>query len=413
MARSAAHLFHDLGCYLVARGHQVSVVTEFPWRRLGCAEFAAKYRNARFWLRETMDGMDVMRVRRFPFREGSLIGRGINALLLPFTFYLGARSTGQKDVALVYSPPLTLGMAAFLLQRLHHVPFVFNVQDITPQDLIDLGLMKDPLLICFFEWMERFTYAQAACIVVHSEGNRQYLITQRSVSPDKVVVIPNWVDIDLIRPSDRLNGFREKHGLGTSFLVCYAGSMGYAQDLNPIIQAAKELQEYEDILFLVIGEGVRASEWRQKVERLRLRNVRFLPLQPKTLYPSIVSASDVGVVPLTEELRTPVVPAKLLDFMAGDRPVIATVNLDGDTSRIIREANCGYALAPDDGQGVAEAILALYHDQSMARQLGSNGRAYAESHFSLKVCTTQYEELFRQIVRKQAICQPKAGPRRV
>jgi glycosyltransferase involved in cell wall biosynthesis len=213
------------------------------------------------------------------------------------------------------------------------------------------------------------------------------------------VVIPNWVDIDLIHPSDRLNGFREEHGLGNRFLVCYAGTMGYAQDLNPIIQAAKELQEYEDILFLLIGEGIRASEWQQEVKQLRLRNVRFLPLQPKTVYPSIVSASDVGLVPLTEELHTPVVPGKLLDFMAGGRPVIATVNLDGDTSKIIKEANCGYAFAPDDGQGVAEAILALYHDRSMAHQLGSNGRAYAKSHFSLKVCAAKYEALFRQITQ--------------
>lgn len=400
IARSAAHLFHDLGCYLVARGHQVSVVTEFPWRRLGSAESAARYWSARFRLQETMDGMDVVRVRRFPFREGSLIGRGINALLLPLTFYFGARSMGQADVALVYCPPLTLGLAAFFLQRFHHVPFVFNVQDIYPQTLIDLGLMKNPLLIRFFEWMERFTYVQAACIVVHSEGNRQYLVTRRPVPAEKVVVIPNWVDIDLIRPSDRLNGCREKYGVGTRFLVCYAGTMGYAQDLNPIIQAAKELQEHEDIVFLLIGEGVRAAEWRQKVEQLYLRNVRFLPLQPRSVYPSIVSASDVGLVPLTEELRTPVVPGKLLDFMAGGRPVIATVNLDGDTSRIIREANCGYVFAPDDGHGVAEAILALYHDRPMAHQLGANGRTYAERHFSLKVCAAQYQELFRQITCK-------------
>jgi len=397
MARSAAHLYHELGRYLSARGHQVSVVTEFPWRRLGSAESAGQYQRARFQLRETMDGMDVVRVRGYPFREGSLIGRGINALLLPLTFYLGARSIGAQDVALVYCPPLTVGLAAVFLQRLHRVPFVFNVQDIYPQTLIDLGLMKNSLLICFFEWMERFTYTQAACIVVHSEGNRQYLVNQKRVPPERVVVIPNWVDLDLIHPMDRLNTFREKHGLGGTFLACYAGTMGYAQDLNPIIQAAKELQEYEDILLLLIGEGIRACEWREKVQQLRLRNVRFLPLQPKTVYPSIISASDVGLVPLAEELRTPVVPGKLLDFMAGGRPIIATVNLDGDTSRIVREANCGYAFAPDDGQAVAEAILALYHDQPMACQLGSNGRAYAESHFSLKICTAQYEDLFRQI----------------
>lgn len=400
MARSAAHLFHDLGRYLVSCGHRVSVVAEFPRRRLGSAKSAAKYRRALFQLRERMDGMEVLRVRGFPFQEGSLIGRGVNALLLPFSFYLGARSMDQHDVALVYSPPLTLGLTAYFLQLLHGVPFVLNVQDIYPQTLVDLGLLKNPLLIRFFEWMERFTYARAARIVVHSEGNYQYLVTLRPVPPEKVVVIPNWVDLDFIRPSDRFNDFRNQHGIGSKFLVCYAGTMGYAQDLTPVIQAAKKLEKYDDILFLLIGEGVRAEEWQKKVEQLHLRNVRFLPLQPKAVYPYIVSASDVGLIPLTEALRTPVVPGKLLDFMASGRPVIATVNPHSDTTRIIREAECGYAFSPNDSQGVAEAILALYRDQALARQMGLNGRAYAESHFSLKVCAEQFETLFREIVEE-------------
>ncbi|MBI4454648.1 MAG: glycosyltransferase family 4 protein [Acidobacteria bacterium] len=398
MARSAAHLFHNLGCNLVSFGNTVSVVTELPWRRLGSAECADKYRNARFWLPEKMNGMNVIRVRGFPFREGGLIGRGVNALLLPLTFYLGARSMGEHDVALVYCPPVTLGLAAFLIKQLHRMPFVFNVQDIYPQTLIDLGLMKNRLLIRFFEWVERFSYSRAAAIVVHSEGNRQYLIHRRGVSAEKVEVIPNWVDIDLFRQSDPENGFREKHGLGSKFLVCYAGTMGYAQDLGPIIQAAKELQEIDDIRFLLIGEGVRAIEWRRMAERLCLDNVQFLPLQPPSVYPSIVAACDVGMVPLTTQLRTPVVPGKLLDFMGARRPVIATVNADGDTSQIIREANCGYAFSPDDGHSVAAAILTLYRNPTIAHELGQNGGTYAESHFSLSVCAAKYEALFKRII---------------
>ncbi|MCK4823627.1 glycosyltransferase family 4 protein [bacterium] len=397
MARSAARIFHDLGRYLVSKGHQVSVVTEVPWRRLGFDDAANKYRNAKFRYKEIMDGIKVFRIWGFPFREGSRFGRGINALLLPLTFYLRACYAGQADIALVYSPPLTLGLASFLLKRQHNIPFVFNVQDIYPQTLIELGLMKNLLLIRFFEWMERFTYAHASHIVVHSEGNRRYLIDRRPVKPDRVKVIHNWVDTNTFHPSERLNEFRRNHGIGAKFLICYAGTMGHAQDLNAIIQAAKRLQEYDDMLFLLIGEGVREKEWKQKAEQWNLKNIRFLPLQPKQVYNSIVSAADVGIVPLIEDLRTPVVPGKLMDFMAGGRPVIATVNLDGDTSRIINEAKCGYAFTPDDVQGVTEALLSLYNDWSKIEQMGSNGRTYAERHFSLEACAAQYETLFRQL----------------
>jgi glycosyltransferase involved in cell wall biosynthesis len=392
-ARSAARLFHDLGSYLTRLGHEVTVVTELPWRRLGGDA------NATVILRrEHVNGMNVHRVRGYPFREQSLLGRGINLLWVPFRFYFVAGSAGRQDVALVYSPPLTLGLTAWMLKRRHGVPFVFNVQDIYPQTLIDLGYMKNPLMIRVFEWIERFIYRQAARIVVHSEGNRQYLVRPGRAGPNKVVVIPNWVDTEVIRPSERLNQFRQKHGIGQKFLVCYAGTMGYAQDLSVFFQAADQLRAYEDILFLLVGEGVRASEWREKAEELRLSNVLFLPLQTQSEYLSLVNACDVGLVPLIRTLRTPVVPAKLLDFMAVARPVIASVNLDGDTSRIIHEANCGYAFAPDDPEGVRNAVLALYEDPSLARKLGRNARRYAEVRFSLKTCAGSYEELFSSIV---------------
>ena len=173
--------------------------------------------------------------------------------------------------------------------------------------------------------------------------------------------------------------------------------MGHAQDLNPIIEAAGLLRENKNLVFLLIGEGVQAGKWRQKVTESSLDNVRFLPLQPKSAYPSVVAASDVGLVPLTVDLRTPVVPGKLMDFMAGGRPVIATVNPDGDTKKIIEEAQCGFSCLPGDAQGVADAISVLYQDPSLADRMGSKGRSYAEKHFSLEFCASQYEALFKRI----------------
>lgn len=401
MARSAAHLFYELGCYFLAQGHQVSVVTELPWRRLGSKDIAPKYQGVRFRFHEVMDGMQVVRVKGFPFREGSTLGRGINATLAPLTFLLGAKSAASPDVILVYSPPLTLGFTANLFKRFHHIPFVFNVQDIYPQTPIELGLIKNGLFIKFSEWIEKFIYKKATRIVVHSQGNRHYLITSKLLPPEKINVIHNWIDTEVLRPSERLNGYRQQHQLGNKFVVCYAGTMGYAQDLLPTIEAAHILKSDENVLFLLIGEGIQEPRWKREVEALGLKNVRFLPLQEKSIYPSIIAASDIGIVPLTQNLRTPVVPGKLLDFMAGGRPVIATANLDGDTAKIIREADCGYIFPPQAGRQVADAILELYHNPEFANRLGNNGRIFAESHFSLKISGGQYEELFKQIIEKK------------
>lgn len=398
MARSAAHLFYELGCYFSTQGHQVSVITELPWRRLGSKDISPKYQGVRFRFHEIMDGMQVVRVKGFPFREGSTLGRGINATLVPLTFLLGAKYAPSPNVILVYSPPLTLGFAAYLFKQFHNIPFVFNVQDIYPQTPIELGLMKNGLFIKFSEWIEKFIYKNTARIVVHSQGNRHYLITRKSLPPEKINVIHNWIDTEVLRPSERLNGFRQQHRLGNKFVVCYAGTMGYAQDLLPTIEAAHILKSDENVLFLLIGEGIQEPRWKREVESLGLKNVRFLPLQAKSIYPSIIAASDIGIVPLTQNLHTPVVPGKLLDFMAGARPVIATANLDGDTAKIIREADCGHVFPPQGGRQVADAILELYHNPELAKRLGTNGRIFAESHFSLKISGGQYEELFRQLL---------------
>ena len=200
------------------------------------------------------------------------------------------------------------------------------------------------------------------------------------------------MDTERIRPANRLNTFRTEQGIEEQFLVCYAGTMGYAQDLSPILAAAKKLRDHKNILFFLVGEGVRAAEWSRAAKDLP--NVRYLPLLSEAEYTSLVDACDIGLVPLAGELRTPVVPAKLLDFMAAARPVIATVNRDSDTANIISTARCGFSFSPRDPAALADAILFLHGNRDEATALGNNGRKYAEDFFSLQKCSASYENLF-------------------
>jgi len=380
----------------------VTVITEHPWRRLGVGAAGSAIPT-----HELMNGMEVYRVRAARFSENSILGRGMNLLLVPWRLYRAARRMAPHDIVLVYSPPLTLGLVAWKLKREFATPFIFNVQDIYPQTAIDLGYLKNSLLIRTLENLERFIYRQADRVAVHSAGNRSYLVSRGSASEDKVVDIPNWVDTDRIRPAGRSNSFREQHQIGERFLVCYAGTMGYAQDLSPIIVAAQKLRDSEDILFLLAGEGVRAQEWREKARGLS--NVRFLPLLPEAAYESLVSACDIGFVSLAENLRTPVVPAKLLDFMAAARPVIATVNPASDTAAIITTAKCGFSFCPRDSAGIADAILFLRDNFDLAQAMGNNGRRYAEEMLSLQSCSAKYESLFGEILGETAGVSPASN----
>ena len=212
------------------------------------------------------------------------------------------------------------------------------MQDLFPQSVIDLGLLKDPLLVEFFAIMERRVYRGADLIMVMSDGNRDYVSAK--VGPSKqVVTVPNWADADEIRPGERMNGFREAHALGNQFIVLFAGTMGWSQGLDVAIEAARELAAEPNLLFLIVGDGVEKEKL--ELQAAGLPNVRFLPIQPKEVYPQVLAAADACLVTLRREVRTPTVPSKINTIMAAGRPILASIPLHGDAPRLIQAAEAG------------------------------------------------------------------------
>jgi colanic acid biosynthesis glycosyl transferase WcaI len=157
-----------------------------------------------------------------------------------------------------------------------------------------------------------------------------------------------------------------------------------------------------EILFLIVGDGVEKARLEAKAQQMGLDNVRFLPMQPREKYPAVLHASDVCLATLHAEVKTPVVPSKILSIMAAGRPVVAAMNLDGDGPRLIAEARCGLCVPPEDPQALVQAVLKLYHDPSLRQELGRNGRRYAEEHLSLEACVGRYEELLQRIANGES-----------
>jgi len=392
---SASHLFYELGMTLVERGYPVTVLTGMPgYYPQGPLD---RYKG-KVWLREEISGINVVRVANPRFTRRLMVGRALWQFSGAMAFLLAGLRLTRHDVAIVYSPPLPLGLTAWALHRLQGTPFILNVQDLFPQSIIDLGLLKNRWIIRLFEEMERFIYRHAEIITVHSSGNRQHVLS-KGIAADKVTVIPNWVDTDFIRPADRMNGFREVHGLDKAFVVSFAGVLGYSQDLDVVLDAAALLSDYDDILWLIVGDGVRRAHLEARTKQMKLSNVRFLPMQPRDEYPAVLHASDVCLATLHAGVKTPVVPSKILSIMAAGRPVVAALNLDSDAPNLIAKARCGFCVPPGDPNALAEAVLHLYGDAALRKRLGNNGRRYAEEHLSLRMCVDQYEALLQRIAR--------------
>ena len=387
----SGHLYYELAESLVANGHAVTVVSALPRQRLGDRKLEDRYRG-RLLVRETMADASVVRPATLPFPLTSPIMKGLDHFSIAFSYLVAGLLTGPQDIVLAYSPPLTLGLTAFAISRWKRIPFVLNVQDIFPQYAIDAGLMSNPLLIALFRTLERFLYARSARITVHSEGNRTYLVS-RGVPANKVVAIPNWADTEYYRPGPRQNGFRVEHGFGDEFIVSYAGTMGWAQGLDVVIRAAELLRDDKRIRFLLVGDGPRKQELQTTVSELALRNVTFLPLQPREKYIPLIQASDICLISLNRRLSTPVVPGKLLDIMASGRVVVGNVPLSGDAPAIVAAARCGVCVESERADELAAAILRLCREPTLAAEMGMNGRRYVEEHFSRSVCTAAYENL--------------------
>ena len=397
--RSTSQLMFELSEDLRRRGHEVTVITPLP--RYNLSEIPEKYRG-KFYIKERENNITVMRIATLPIHLVGPVKRGVGYVFISLAFFLLGLLSKRQDVILTYSTPFTLGLSSYLIGRIKRIPFVFNVQDLFPQNAIDLGLLGNSLLIKLFERLETFLYEKAEFITVHSEGNKNHVIS-KGAHHKSVHIIYNWVDTEILKPLGKHNKYRMENKLDSSFIVLFAGVMGYAQDLDTIIESAYLLRDHQDISFLLVGDGVEKERLIQKALSLNLRNVIFLPFVPMKEYPKLVSASDLCLATLRKTMRTPVVPSKILGIMAGGRPIVGGLPLDGDAPKIIEAAHCGYCVEPENPEQLSQAILKLYNDPSLGATMGQNGRQYAERHFSRTLCTREYEELFSEACRSYGI----------
>jgi colanic acid biosynthesis glycosyl transferase WcaI len=391
----APHLIYELAQSLKEQGHEVTVLTGYP--RYNVKVVPERYRRG-LWMRETVDDVPVWRVRIPNLPRGSKIARGVQHLI--FGLWLTALNcfAPRADIVLVFSPPLPLPWLICLLGQVQRIPVVINIQDLFPRQAVELGMLSNLVLIRLFEGMERQMHRLAAAVTVHSPGNRQHVI-QRGGPPERVHVVYNWVNTERVRPGQRDNDFARRHGLLGPFVVSYAGTMGWAQDMQTIIDGAARLRDHSDIRFLLVGNGVEKQNAQARSIKLELDNIVWLPIQPWSVYPEVLAASDVSLINLHPELRTPVVPSKLLSIMAAARPVVASLPHDSDARQIIAQAGCGICVDAGDSEALADALLKLHADRELAREMGRRGRAYVVEHFSRQVCTRRMESVLRNAAR--------------
>ena len=374
-------------------GYNMLLYTPSPTRGVS-DEQRAEYRTRKHEVK--YNGM--MQVYRFSmFHEGSNpVIRALRYTLCLFKqFFYGCRA---KDITLIYlvSTPPIQGVIGALLKKIKKVPFVYNLQDIFPDSLVGTGLAKkDGLLWRIGRMIENFTYRNADKIIVISEGFKKNIIA-KGVPEEKIEVVYNWVDEDAVKHVSREeNRLFDKYGLNRNkFYITYCGNIGLTQNMDMLLEVAKDFESEQDIQFVLIGEGAYKAKVQEIIQERQIKNVTLLPFQPYEDISHVFSLGDAGLVISKPGVGENSVPSKTWSILSASRPVL--VNFDeNELKSIIDKHQCGFFTKAGDKTAFKDAILKLYQNRDLCREMGHNGRQYILNNLTRTAGTQKYIDVIK------------------
>ncbi|MHB9024891.1 MAG: glycosyltransferase family 4 protein [Armatimonadota bacterium] len=302
------------------------------------------------------------------------------------------------DLVFVLGSPPPIAWTAQAYSRLFRVPYLYLIHDLYPDIAVALGrLSSDSAVTRLCRRLQKGWIHDAAHVAVLGRCMRHYLHREYAISPAKVAVLPNWSVLDTVRPQTDATRFRQQHGLD-GYVVLYAGNLGEYNNIDQIIDAARELRKSKEKVNLVlIGAGSRKEAIAARIAEEQLDNIRLLPSIPSERMGDMLASVDVSLIPLDSRLTGLGVPSKLYSSLAAGRPIIAIAAAESEPARVTSEEQCGLWVPPGDANALAQAILTLQRDPALAAEMGRRGRRSVEQRYSLQHITEQFYHLVGEI----------------
>lgn len=385
---------YDMAKNLVKLGNDVTVITGFPNYPTGI--IPKKYRGKLFD-KEAIDNIKVIRTFLIPDTKSSTLRRLANYLSFMISSIIGGFSFKKYDIVYATSPQLFVGVSGLIFSKLHRAKFVFEVRDLWVDFAEALNQIKNKNILKLGRRLERYLYNKADLIITVTNGYKEHLIKQE-IDKDKIEVVTNGVDVDFYKPSNRnVEELRDKYNLKDKFVILFAGNIGAAQGLDAVLDAAKKLEDYNDIVFMFVGEGVEKEKLMEKAENMQLSNVIFEKGQPKSKIIDYHNMSDATLVSLKKfELFNITLPSKTFDALAIGKPVL--IGVDGEAREIIEKADAGLFFEPENGESLANCVLKLYNKKDLCQKFGANARLYAEKYFTREHLAEKLNESLLRLI---------------
>jgi len=342
--------------------------------------------------RSTIDGVKVVRVRSTAFDRSNLPLRAINYVTYLVASLFAGLLSRKPDVVLCMTDPPVIADVALVVARRFRAPLVVVSQDVFPEIAVELKRLESKPLIEMLRALIGFYLRRADRVVAIGDTMRQRL-EEKGTPPDRITVIPNWVDTEAIKPAPKDNEWSREHGFADRFVVMHSGNVGHAQNLDALVRATTFLRDLDDLLVAVIGGGARHTTLVELAQRIEADHVRFLGYQPREFLSLTLSTADVHVVGLARGLSGYVVPSRLYGILAAGRPVIVAADRESETARVVLQEGCGVVVPPGRPELLAQAIRAAYDGELELAEMGSRGRAYVVREADRSVAFARYRSM--------------------
>ncbi len=371
--------------WFVSRGHSVDVIAGLPhypeW------EIHQEYKNKGFYT-EAIDGVNILRVPHFVPPADRVNAK--TRIKLETSFHLKSLRYAlpilfkkkKYDAVIAVCPPMQSGLFPMIYKIFRNVPWIFHVQDLQVDAALNLGILKNHTIIRKMLFgIEKMLFKNATKVSTITDAMKQKIIN-KGIDPNKMVLFPNWADLDFIKPMDRNNPLRKEFGYTEDdTVIMYAGNMGEKQGLEIIIDAACHFTQDSNIQFAMVGDGTAKKRLTKLTRDKGLTNLHFFPLQPLQKLPNLLAMADIHLVIQKREACDLVMPSKLTNILAAGRPIIATAKYGSHLYQVIVENQCGLVLKSHRTVELIEGIKNLTNQALMVEQMGQKSRFYAINYF--------------------------------
>ena len=372
--RKNSNLYTDLVEEFNNNGHNVFVAT------------LLEKKNNKNSFTEKINGITILRVKCGDMFNVNFVRKGITTISLPYKFKQAINkyfNYTKFDLVIYPTPPITFAPVVKYIKKRDECKSYLILRDIFPQNARDLGLMNNNLLFNYFRKKEQQLYDLSDYIGCMSQGNIKYVLEHNNIDEGKLEILYNWKKIGYDTKNDVVD-YKKKDGLENKFVAIFGGNIGLPQELEFLLELAKEYKNRDDIVFLIFGEGTEKEKMINIIKDEKLSHVMIKNNIRRDDYQNLIKHCDVGLINLNRNFTIPNMPSKLIGYFEAAIPILASTDKNTDLRGFLQETKTGLWSETGDLEGYKINFEKLFNDKKLREELGKNGRKFLEENLSVE-----------------------------